>query len=368
MGLAGGLAFGAISALILGDADSVTRVTLGVSVSAALLNILAIPFFLSGLKNFKSGLKRACIVLCVGIGLFGLAQVQLPFISLFEWGFWINSGGIAIPYLLGVIGIFWGIRLFARLVSVKSLFGSPISAFIATIVISIGAATLPHIHTATDELAYDLALALSVCNSVVITFATVLTFKLRQKIGLAYTRSMTWLFAALAIIAFAGWHYTIIQLTMTTGDWYYDYSFTIIPFVAGAIALVLAGYSFNAINIMLETDSKTAPAKNQRKSKEIGSGPLELEIVLYVAGLISNPTEVDVILDDVRLITAGSHPAQHLSSKDQQTLGKVYIQLEDYLVHKDALRIFTLDGLRSSIAKRFALNDRIRMLLWHEHS
>ncbi len=359
-----GFIIGIISGLVLHNESLELRVTMALSVTAAVLNLMAIPFFLAGLKHFKAGLKRACITLCIGIGLFGLAQVQLPLVSLFEWGFWINSGGLAIPYLLGVVGIFWGIRSFTRLLAIKSLFDSPPLVLFATGIIAIAVALLPHITVATDELSYDIALALSVWNSVVITFAAILTFKLRQKIGATYTRSMTWLFGALAIISFAGWHYTIIQLTMTTGDWYYDYSFTIIPFVAGAYALMLAGYSFNSINNRLhEADDTEASTKNQ---KPIPTASLELEIVLYVASLVSNPTEVDIILDNVRLITARSQPGRALPAKDQQILARVYAQLEDYLLHKDPLRVFAIDDLRTSIAKRFTLNDRIQRLLWHE--
>ena len=363
LSLISGCILGILSGLVLHNEPLEFRVTMALSVTAAILNLIAIPFFLAGLKHFKAGLKRACIILCIGIGLFGLAQVQLPLISLFEWGFWIDSGGLAIPYLLGVIGIYWGMRSFTQLLAIKSSFNSPLLTLLATTIIAIGVALLPHVTVATDELSYDVALALSIWDSVVITFAAILTFKLRQKIGATYTRSMTWLFGALAILSFAGWHYTIIQLTMTTGDWYYDYSFTIIPFVAGAFALVLAGYSFNSINKLHETGDTTASIKGRETTP---AASLELEIVLYLASLVSNPVEVDIILDNVRLVTARSQPGRPLPVKDRQILARVYAQLEDYLLHKDPLRAFAIDDLRKSIAKKFAPDDQIRRLLWHE--
>src|SRR5688572_5375198 len=73
------------------------QITFTFSIMAALLNLLAIPLFLSGTRQFKAGLQRAYIFLCLGIGVFGLAQIQLPLISLFNWSFWINSGGLAVP-------------------------------------------------------------------------------------------------------------------------------------------------------------------------------------------------------------------------------------------------------------------------------
>src|SRR5687768_1863057 len=97
-----------ITGLLSAGRDLEFQITMTLSIMAALLNLLAIPFFLNGTRQFKAGLKRAYIFLCVGIGAFGLAQVQLPLITLFELEFWINSGGLAVPYLFGVIGIFYG--------------------------------------------------------------------------------------------------------------------------------------------------------------------------------------------------------------------------------------------------------------------
>ena len=131
--------------------------------------------------------------------------------------------------------------------------------------------------------------------------------------------------------------------------------------------LVLAGSFFNSINEAEETsDMEASPPSSKELSTPASS--LELEIVLYVASLVSNPTEIDLILDKVRLITARLQPGQTLSPKDQQTLVQVYTQLEDYLLHKDTLRVFTLDNLRKGIRERFNLNNQTRTLLWRDHT
>ncbi len=343
--------------LLFAERGLAFQITIASSIVASLLNLLAIPFFLNGTRQFKAELKRAYIFLCFGIGAFGLAQVQLPLIGIFELGFWINSGGLAVPYLLGVIGIFLGMRAFARLLHIKTFWISPSVALAATIAISLAASLLPHVEVAENELSFQLALALSIWNSVFITFAAMAAFLIRVKIGEAYRHSMGWLCAALAVIAFAGWHYSIIQLTMTTGDWYYDYSLTIVPFVAGAFILLIAGHAFN-----------TTDAFNEKGEQLDLQTPPELNVVLYAAGLASRPEDIDVTLDTVRRITSRWQPGEALSVGDKQALASVYRQIEDYLVHDDPLRTFSQDELRRGVMKRFKLNPNVQTLLWQKHT
>lgn len=330
--------------LLYMDRGPILQVTLILSLMAALFNLLAIPFFLVGMGTFKSELQRAYIILSFGIGLFGLAQAQLPIVSLFNWGFWIDSGGIAVPYLLGVIGIFWGTRIFARLLSIKNFWTSPLFAIIASIVLTVVAFTIPHVKVISDEFSYHLALDLSVLNSIFITLAAISAFQIRNKIGSAYTVSMNWLFAALAAFSFAGWQYTLVQLTLTTGNWYYDYSFVIIPFIVGALLLIVSGNKLNAIG-----ETSSLPKTTSRVSI--------LDIVTYIASLASNPTDIDVVLDDVRNITSRIAPGQPLSVGDVKRLQSVYIRIESYLIGSDPLRVFTHDELETIISKQFRLSQ-----------
>jgi hypothetical protein len=92
----------------------------------------------------------------------------------------------------------------------------------------------------------------------------------------------------------------------------------------------------------------------------------ELDIVLYVANLVSNPTDIDIVLDDVRTITSRLQPGQAPTAQDIVVLDKVYSRLEDYLLHQDALRVFTVEELRGRIAKRFSLSGTIRTTLWQQ--
>jgi len=333
---------GAIAAIVTWQRGAAFGVTMAFSVMATVFNLLAVPFFLWGVRRFSAGLQRAYWVLCIGIGAFGVAQIQLPLVNLFNWGWWINSGGVAAPYLVGVIGIFWGMRRFAALLGTTGVWTSVPWALLATVVMSGIGAVLPHVGTGQNEAAFDVALALSICNSVFITFAAVAAFGIRTKIGATYKHSMSWLCAALAVVSFAGWHYTIVQMTMTTGDWYYDYSANIVPFVVGAVLLMAAGYAFDMLS------SAALPAV-----KTDGGDRVELEAVLYAASLVSRPTDVDVILDAVRDLTSHLAPGQALSTADRENLLQVYGKLEAYLAHSDPLRTIAPPELRHMLQERF---------------
>ncbi|MDB5165849.1 MAG: hypothetical protein JWM00_739 [Candidatus Saccharibacteria bacterium] len=362
------LALAGISGLLLTDQTTIFRVTIILSVAAALLNLLAIPFFLVGLKRFKTELRRAYILLCVGIGIFGLAQVQLPLVNLFHASAWVNTGAVAVPYLIGVICIFWGVRLLAGLLSIKTLWTSGLLALFATVVVSLAASFLPHVTVATDELSYDIALMLSIWNSVFITFAAVLAYKVRQKIGESYTHSINWLFRALVILSFAGWHYFATQLLFTAGDWYYDYSFAIVPFLAGAFALVIAGFTFDSIDVRRREGAVIPLPALATAPKEALTTTLspsqELEVVLYVTNLVSNPTDIDTALSEIHQIASRTQLGRAPSLEDQKRVDSIYLRLEDYLLHRDPLRVFTRDELHGRIAHRFRLSSTVKTTLW----
>jgi hypothetical protein len=381
LGSIGALTLAIVSGLVLTAHTAAFRITMMVSVAAALLNLLAIPFFLVGLKRFKVELQQTYVILCVGIGVFGLAQVQLPLVNLYSWDLWINDGGIAIPYLLGVILIFWSMRRLSQLLAIKTIWRSASFALLITIIVSLLAALLPHIKVATDELSYHIALALSIWNSVFITFATIVAFKVRGKIGVTYAHSVNWLSSALAVLSFAGWHYTITQLTLTSGDWYYDYSYPIVPFVIGAFLFVIAGSAFDAIDTQQDPLNPVATPRDITSmptsapiieelpitpSSSVLSPAQELDIVLYVANLVSNPSDIDLIIGDVHRIKSRVARGELPTPEDQKVLDHAYNRLEEYLLHQDALRVFTKDELQERIENRFRLDSAVKTTLWQK--
>ncbi|HEX3082464.1 MAG TPA: hypothetical protein VHQ86_04365, partial [Candidatus Saccharimonadia bacterium] len=76
--------------------------------------------FLQGVQNFRPQLRHAYRLLCIGLIIFGIAQVQYPVASYIHAEFWYLGGFIAIPYLAAAVYMFWGVRSFASLVELRS--------------------------------------------------------------------------------------------------------------------------------------------------------------------------------------------------------------------------------------------------------
>jgi len=320
--------------------------------------VAAIPFFLLSLKHFKKELRRAYRVLCYGIGFMGLAQIQLPVTTYFNWIFWQDSGAIAIPYLVGILCIFWGVRMFARIFNIRGFWTSFLWAGFLTVILSLISLFPPHVHQpGVDEATYHLSVALTILDSVYATFAAVMIFKIRRKIGPIYQLSMTWLCVAQTTFTFGGWHYLVNQLAVPPGNWYYDFSISLVPFALSGLFFVLSGVAFdNAGSILVhapETEQQTSPR-------------LVLDVVLYLAGLASNPSDIDPFLDNVREVTSGLQPGQVLSPQDVKHLANTYNKLEGYLTQHDPLRVFTAAELHNKITQQFAVDTTTKALLWEE--
>lgn len=87
------------------------------------------------------------------------------------------------------------------------------------------------------------------------------------------------------------------------------------------------------------------------------SARLLIDRITYLASLVSEPQTVDVTLDKLRIITSRTSQP---SSRDVQTLKSIEVELENYLVHKERLRTFTKDSLRTSIERHFAAKNPLR--------
>jgi hypothetical protein len=350
-----------VSGLALTSQSPSNRISLALSMAVVLLNFLAIPLFISGMKHFKIEFRNAYTRLCIGIGLLGLAQIQLPLVSLYDVSFWADFGLIGIPYLISIVLIFSSIKMLSSLLGIKSLWRSMPLALLTTVVVSLGVAFLPHLGGLTDELSYDLANAVIIWDSVFITFTTIVTYMIRQKIGLVYEKSMSWLFGAFATLSFAAWHYVVVRLVFTAGDWYFDYSIVVIPFIFAALDFVIAGYIFSSINV-----SAPKPTAQELIAKKLITEltPVqEAEVVLYMANLVSNPADIPDVIADVRAVTSKIQSSIG-TQDDMKKLKELYNKLEDYLIHRDSLRVFSPDELRERISKKFNLSSSVQTTLW----
>jgi hypothetical protein len=362
VGVMWGVIFAILKYRLTPDWFLLDTINQGVSVTMAVVSFGAAWLFLSALKHFKIELQRAYRLLCVGIVLFGIAQAQFAIvISLIGWDFWINSGLIAIPYLVSTIIIFWAMRRFARLMSVSGPQNSFILATACAFAIALVFTILPH-PPRQDELSNDFITALAIWNMVFYAFAAAIVFRIRSVIGQAYQRAMNWLLAGLVTMVVASGQFSVVQLLMTAGDWYYDGSMTILPFLAGAVLLLRAGYEMAVIGLETSTASPKRAAKASTSAKE--ELPL-IDIIVYLSGLVSTPREIDPLLDKMRTVTAKLGPNKHVDGHDRSALLAVYNELETYLVSKERLRNFSQQDIRSLVSRQFALDGVEAEELWH---
>lgn len=339
----GSLAGGVITYAVTDHFKIIFPITSALAVSTALLNLGAIPLFVAGLKGFKSELRHAYTLLCIGIALFGLAHVQLPVLSWFNWWLWADIGGVALPYLFAVVFIFAGTRQYAYLLNIKSRWTSWHWAIGSALMLAILATFLPHVKSEVPEYLFKASTALSIWDTAFMGFATVATWSIRKHISHMYVRSMTILFVAFLVITIAGLHYSTIILLLTEGNWYFDNSIVLIPFMLGALLLVWAGYVFNTIKADV---------------RSVSSGLLSVDVIVYMAELASNQCDIDIILDQLRGVTSRLRPGIQLSTEDTATLDGIYRQLENYLTTEEPLRIYTAEGLRQDIQHHFTLDPQ----------
>lgn len=139
-------------------------------------------------------------------------------------------------------------------------------------------------------------------------------------------------------------------------DWYYTGNLTVVFMFIASAFILYGGYSLREI----------AEISSNYKPNRISPDPLVfVEVVTYVSGLVSRPSELDLMLDDLRAVTSQIDTAQKaLSDRQQQAVINVYRQVEDYLVKSEHLRIYSRDRLRTDIVAKFKLNTAEIQLLW----
>lgn len=317
--------------------DSSMHVTLGMSVAFTIMHILAVILFLSGLRSFKSRMRMPYGLLCIGLILLAIAQLQIPIATLSGALWWLRSGGIAVAYLIPYLFIFAGIRSFARLLGNNGILTK--FKFVIPLAIGLSATSflLPVTLSSTipTETAFHVFLSITLWQLVLTVVSSILMWQITSTIGVSYKDAMRWLLIALVVYVVIDIHFIVLQYIG------YDNPYGKSGAYLATLALVsvmfaTAGYKFWRIG---------APDIEPQNATTIN-------IVIYTAGLVTNPNSIQDILDDVRSVTANSVTSS-LNQADRQKLYDVYIKLEDYLVNKEPLRRFSREKLREQIAQTF---------------
>lgn len=208
--------------------------------------------FAHGLSSFKVGLKASYGLICAGVAVLGVAQLQLPIFYYFDlWFTALSSLGILqIPGITGASLLYAGSWLFAGLLDVNSKFRSILFLLIATLGISIAAMLLPHSASTNlfgDEFAFDYNVSLTVVTAMLTTFSAFLILRIKQKAGLSFTGALAWFFLAILFHSIANWQIIPFYL-LGFDNWYILNGIFYLPWVFACSCLLKASIAFNKIN------------------------------------------------------------------------------------------------------------------------
>lgn len=333
-------------------------------VSMAALLLGAAIVFLMSLKGFSRELKRAYLLLSIGITLLGIVQLQLPVSSLLgvQEAYW-YKGALQPFTFIGAIGtIFVGTRAFAKLFRIRGLSTSWLFAIGAFAVAGVLIAFLPHAPIRATEAEFDAHNVATVLSVVFMLMATVQVLQIKRVASVMYTKALAWLALGFGLEGATGVVYVVYRLILGESDFFLLYNPVIvgIAFTAAALCLLRSAYSFAIIQddgqAVAPGRSKTFFGRTPRPTSVAAVS--SVDIVTFTATLVSDSRQIDPLLDKVRMITATRREGQNLSDEDQTALLGVYLKLEDYLVTTENIREFDRASLRDKVEAHFRLTGK----------
>lgn len=303
--------------------------------------------FLINLDVYKAKLRRAYIILALGVTLAGVGTLQNTIITLLSW--WDTpygaSGLTMLPFLLSGFTLYVAIRAFARLVAVEYI----LTKFRVVIPVVVGlvllSTLLPHVQTPNiTESTYDILIAITMWSGMFMVLAGLVNHKTQQSVGKHYSHAMKWLTRALftsgAVLLYVGL-FTLID----SGFDIVIYTFNGLTTVVSGLIWMRAGYAF-ALTKSNHDDASLLKALFGVTDHNVKGYDNAIDMVTSTAGLVSDAREIDPALDKVRRVTSKLTPGDQLSAEDTERLIDAYLQIEHYLTTKEAIRTFTVDELR----------------------
>lgn len=312
----------------------------------------AVPLFIKGLYGFKHELRRAYMLLCIGMAMFALSQLQLPLIQIFELEFWVTSGAVSVPFLVATTLIFLSMRRFGRLVRIPNSWLASLWPIVAAIVLAIPIIFVPHVDTEIPEVPFDVTNVLNLWMALIVFFAALIVMRTKAVIAQRYQPALSWLVASFWFCIITALHFVVMAIFIPPASWYAQtiwIAYT--PGLVSALTFLIAGFTFSRI----ETVERVQSTSNT-----------PVDVINYMATLASNPQEIDPLLDTLRRITAQLDPRQQkLTKSEESDLAKLYLKLEDYLVTKEPLLHFTVPSLREIITTRFQFAKDTASPFWN---
>jgi len=320
--------------------------------------LTAAALFIRGLDGFTQELKHAYGLFVTGFCLIGIGYMQLTILPLIHQydSWWVKYGFIGIPFFAGMACLYMGIRGYAKLFQVRSIFvsiwataGITLAAGIASIFAPTATPNIP-----IDTITLHTAQLGQTVPLVVTAAAAVLCYQSRRRAGSAYIPALAWLYIFLLLDAIGCAAGIVIRLMQPGNNIILDSGLAYSLYVVSSIALIKSAIEFNKIRYgrdnSLPPDEQTFFGKpfDNAVSTDTVAG-----VITYLAGFASDATAIDPILDTMRIMTSTRDPGP-FTEQEQRQLAKTYLQLEYYLSETDPVRRYSRDELQALLRTRFA--------------
>jgi hypothetical protein len=303
--------------------------------------------FLLAMRGFRQQLKVAYRFMSVGalmlmVGVFAVISSR-TFLGDSLLGRIVGE----FPFLFMAVFFYIGIRIFAQLITVESVFTNTKVVMIAAAVISVPAGFMPFLGA---QYTFDPIVVEQMFNRILFICAAILAYRTWQATSSLYKHALSWLTGYLIV--------TAVMATLHIAD-AFPWMAPFIPlfdpaYVVAGLLLFAGAMQFNRIAYA----EKSKPAVHGGEATEKGSHT-SVDIIVFLASFASNPKALDIILEPMRRLTASGEVKGQLNATQQATLAKVYLQIEGHLVTKEPLRKFEQQDLRRMIELRFkdAVNE-----------
>lgn len=244
-----GLAYG-VGMLIAGNASEVIKSQVGLTLALAFLYSCIVAFYVSALKEFKPGLRKAYTLIVAGIVFTGVSVLQFPLTAIFDLGDspWLHYSGFQLGFAISCFLLYLGVLTFAKLVNVTTKWFALKPVLVLTGLAALAGILAPHtVQWPGQEFYFDLSAALIATNVTSMVAAAVLVYKIRRNVTVAYSPALLWFMAMNILVAIntaqeLGWLLVEGHLSPDNS------SIALAPFSISGLLMLQAGYTFKKLS------------------------------------------------------------------------------------------------------------------------
>lgn len=314
--------------------------------------------FLTALSTFKKRVRVAFTFISVGFLLGALGTVQYPIITLLNLddSAWITQGYSEILFVLGIVCMFLGAWLYTRLVGAAKAWLLLLAMIGGTLVLTLLAASLPHVAIDMPEADVDLLLSLYTLEGALLLAGAFLILLVKRRSGFTYTPAMAWLFIAFFVEALGCFSIVAATAGMGPASWFFSSNVFWVPFILSGLAWLKSAEAFHNITageLLVGVEGTGDQGFFGQPQQLSDRAPECTDVILFVASLCSDSTRIDGYLDDMRVVTARLSSTESFTAAEQEKLAGVYLDIESYLVERDPVRKFSRPVLRQFTIKRY---------------